>query len=145
MAAVTVQTDNGLRTKITARNHVWHADEPVEKGGSDSGPSAMDMLKGALGSCITITLHLYARRKNWPLEKVEVTVDIERFNAPDYPAYQGDAHYVHEIREKIVLHGSLSDEQRERLMEIATKCPVRRVLSSPAFFVEDQRLPAGEG
>ncbi len=145
MAAVNVWTDEGLRTIAKARNHTWNADEPVEDGGTDSGPTPMEMMLGALGSCIVITVHLYANRKKWPLEKVEVNLEIQRFNAADYPAYQGDAQFVHEIREKVVLHGDQLDaDQRERLMDIATKCPVRRVLTNPTFFVEPHVSPVSE-
>lgn len=141
MAAVTVWTDQGLRTTAKARQHTWHADEPGD-GGGDSAPTPTEMLLGALGSCIVITVHLYANRKNWPLEKVEVNLELQRFNASDYPAYQGDAQFVHEIREQVVVHGAgLDDTQRARLLDIAKKCPVRRVLTNPTFFVEPEANP----
>jgi putative redox protein len=125
-----------------ARHHVWHADEPAEDGGGDSAPTPMEMLLGALGSCIVITVHLYANRKKWPLEKVEVNLEIQRFNAADYTAYQGDAQFVHEIREQVVVHGDgLDADQRARLLDIAKKCPVRRVLTNPTFFVEPETYP----
>jgi putative redox protein len=137
MTGVTVWTDKGLRAVATTGTQTWYADEPLEDGGTDSGPTPMEMMLGSLGTCIVITVHLYANRKRWPLEKVEVNLDIQRYKAGDYPAYQGEAQFVHEIREKVVLHGDqLSDEQRERLMDIAKKCPVRRVLTNPTFFVE---------
>src|SRR5215510_8896246 len=137
MTTVSVWTDEGLRTQAKARNHIWFVDEPIEDGGSDSAPSPTEMLLGSLGSCMVITVELYARRKKWPLEKVEVNLEMQRFNAVDYPAYQGDAKFVHEIREQVIFHGSqLTDDQRKRLLEIAGKCPVRRVLLNPTFFVE---------
>lgn len=136
MTAVTVQTGTGYRTIAQTRDLTWHADEPIEDGGTNSAPTPMEQLLGSLGSCIVITVQMYANRKNWPLEKVEARLEIERFNTADYPAYQGDAKFVSEIREEVMLHGDkLTDEQRERLMEIATKCPVRRVLENPTFFV----------
>jgi putative redox protein len=142
MAPVTVSTQEGLRIEIAAGNHRVIADETIHAGGTDTGPDPMQLLKGALGSCIAMTLLLYARRKNWPLEKVDVMIDIERFNKDEYPGYTGDSSILHEIREKIVLHGDqLTDEQRLRLMEIATKCPVRRVLANPAVFVDVEEFP----
>jgi putative redox protein len=80
---------------------------------------------------------LYANRKGWPLEGIDVTADVKRINAADYPQYTGSAPFVHEYREQVVLHGPLSDEQKARLMEIASKCPVRRAIGSPTFFVEE--------
>jgi putative redox protein len=131
-----VSTDKGLRMVIRSHSHTWYADEPVSDGGTDTAADPNEQLLGALGSCMAITVQMYANRKQWPLEKIEVELDLRRFNGADYPAYKGDAHFVHEIREKIVLHGPLTDEQRVRLMEISTKCPVRRVLVNPTFFVE---------
>jgi putative redox protein len=145
MTPVTVSTQEGFRTEIAIGRHRVIADESIEAGGSDAGPDPMHLLRGALGSCIAITLLLYARRKNWPLEKVDVTIDIQRFNKDEYPSYQGDSSILHEIRENIQLHGDqLTDEQRLRLLEIATKCPVRRVLSNPSIFVDIEEFPINE-
>jgi uncharacterized OsmC-like protein len=137
MTAVRVITDKGLRTVASARHHTWYADEPETDGGTDSAPTPTEMLLGALGSCMVITVHMYAIRKNWPLEKVGVNLELHRYKAPDYPAYLGDAKFVSEIREQVIVYGDkLSDEQRARLVEIAGKCPIRRVLANPTFFVE---------
>ncbi|MBZ0288906.1 MAG: OsmC family protein [Anaerolineae bacterium] len=137
MAAVQVSTDKGLRTVAKARHHTWYVDEPADGGGTDSAATPTEMLLGALGSCMVITAELYALRKKWPVDKIEVNLEMERFNATDYPNYKGDAQFVHEIREQVVIHApELDDEQRARLLEIAGKCPVRRVLSNPTFFVE---------
>jgi len=138
MAAVKVSTYNGLRTVIKTDRHTWYADETEAAGGLDTAADPEQQLLGAVGSCMVITVQLYARRKEWPLEKVEVELDIEKLNAADYPNYQGDAQFVYEVRERVTLHGDqLTDEQRTRLMEISTKCPVRRILTSPTFFVHD--------
>ncbi|HEX2908086.1 MAG TPA: OsmC family protein [Phototrophicaceae bacterium] len=143
MAPVTVWTDQGLRTTITTRDQIWHADEPVESGGTNSAATPMEQMLGALGSCIVVTLHLVANRKNWPLEKVEVRLDVERFSGGEYPAYQGASQFVHEIREKVILHGpNLTADQRSMLMDIATRCPVRRLLEHPTFFVEADAAPS---
>lgn len=137
MTQVSVWSDKGYRTIAQARNHTWNADEPEEDGGTDSAPTPMEMLLGSLGSCIVITVQMYAKRKNWPLENVHIDLHLSRFNAPDYPAYQGDAKFVSEIREHVTLQGNLlTPEQHARLQEIAKKCPVRRVLANPTFFVE---------
>ncbi len=144
MAVVHAKTLEGLRTQISTRDQTWYADEPLEDGGTNTAPTPMELLRGALGSCIAITVMMYAQRKQWPLLGVEVDIDSERFNAGDYPAYQGDAQFVHEIRERVILHGpDLTDDQRARLMDVATKCPVRRLIANPTFFTELE--PAGEG
>jgi putative redox protein len=135
MTIVNVSTDQGLRAVARSRDHVWYADETIEGGGSNTGPTPPESLLGSLGSCMAITAQMYALRKKWPVEKIEINLDLERYNAADYPNYQGDAQFVHEIREEVIIHApELDDEQRARLVEIAGKCPVRRVLSNPVFF-----------
>jgi putative redox protein len=128
---------DGYRTEIISRTHVTHADEPLSDGGTDTALTPMEMMLGALGACMAITTQMYARRKGWPLTGVEIALDVERFVASNYPAYQGDAQFIHEIRNAIQFHGVLTTEQRERLFEIAGKCPVHRVLANPTFFVEE--------
>jgi putative redox protein len=144
MSAVTVKLDSGLKTVIQTRSHTWYADETVESGGTDTAPDPMEEMLGALGSCVAITIKGYANRKNWPLDTVDVSLSIKRFKASEYPGYEGDAQFVHEVREKIVLHGPLDETQHARLMEIATKCPVRRVLTTPVFFIETDEQPVSE-
>lgn len=132
----TVELTEGFHTTIRSRDHLFHADEPASDGGSDKGPRPSEMLLGALGSCVAITLKMYAGRKGWPLEGVEVELDYERFRGSEYEDYEGDSGFIHEFREAITLRGPLSDDQKERLMQIATKCPVRRAIATPAFFKE---------
>jgi putative redox protein len=136
MAALTVTLDQGLRTTIESEHYTWYADELVENGGTGIAADPVEQMLGAVGSCMAITVQLYAKRKEWPLEKIEIQLHMERFSGDQYPAYKGDAQFVHEIREHITLYGNkLTDEQRTRLLEISTKCPVRRVLVNPTFFV----------
>lgn len=144
MPTVTARTLEGYQTEIKTRNHTFYADEPEDAGGLDSAPTPMEMLAGALASCMAITTRLYADRKKWPLEGVDVTVDIERMKAADYPDYQGDAQFVHEYRVRLSFRGPLNAEQRERLLDIAGKCPVHRAVETPAFFHTEllEALPA---
>lgn len=128
---------DGLQTTIHSGNHVYYADEPIEDGGTDIGPTPTQMVMGALGSCIAITMRLYAQRKGWALEGVELELDFERFKGKDYPAYEGTERYVHEITKKVILHGDLTEEQYARIIEIGGMCPVHRLIASPAFFVDD--------
>jgi putative redox protein len=136
MAQVTVRLADGLQAIAQVRNHTWFADEPVEDGGTDTGPTPTEMFLGSLGACIAMTAKLYAQRKGWPLESIEVKLELERFKGTDYPGYTGDSPFVHEIREQVIPHGPLNETQKTRILEIAQRCPVRRVLTSPAFFTE---------
>lgn len=126
----------GLRTTVTANGHVYHVDEPLDAGGSDTAADPVKQLLGALGSCMAITARLYAQRKGWPLEGVEIALHIERRSGGDYPDYSGDSPFVHEITQEIALHGPLDDSQRKRITDIAGRCPVHRIVESPAFFVD---------
>jgi len=142
MTALTVTLDQGLQTTIESDKHTWHADELIEDGGTGTAADPVEQFLGSVGSCMAMTVKLYANRKEWPLEKIEIQLHMERFSGSEYPAYKGEAQFVHEIREHITLYGDkLTDEQRARLLEISTKCPVRRVLTNPTFFVASHSEP----
>lgn len=123
VSTVTVTTsDTPYRVTIKAdAAHEWAADEPTEVGGGDTAPSPTQLLLSSLGSCTAITLQMYAGRKQWPLDGVEVAL---QFNPAGKPA----AGHT-EITRKITLQGELNGEQRERLLQIANACPIHKVLS----------------
>ncbi len=137
MTPIVVRSEQGYRTAINIRQHTVIADELVQDGGTDTGPTPMEMLLGTAGACIAVTTRAYAQRKNWPLENVTVTLEMERIKREDYPAYTGEAPFVHEIRERIHFEGPLSEEQKERLLAVAGKCPVHLTLANPVFFVKE--------
>ena len=139
---VEISLRQGTRASISIGHHQWQADEPLEHGGTDTAPTPGELMLGALGSCMAITCKLYAERKGWDLQGVDVQVDYERFRGRDYAAHQGDDLYVHEVREALVFHGDLDDKQRARLRDIAGKCPVHRLLATPTYFVD---LASDEG
>src|SRR5215472_12909840 len=99
------------------RGHQWLADEPLEAGGASQGPTPTALLLSALGACTAITVRMFAARKSWPLTGVEVHLE---FNPDGAPAEGND------IRRRIALQGELSEEQRERLLDIANRCPLHR-------------------
>jgi putative redox protein len=137
MTKAVARLDNGYKTVIHVGKHTLIADEPVSDGGTDQGPTAKEYLLAALGACATITMKMYAARKKWPLEGIEIDLSTERFKTGEYPSYTGEGDFVHEFRQQIVFKGPLTEEQKLRLIEIAGKCPVHRALTEPNFMIEE--------
>ena len=112
-----------IQVQVSTGGQDFPADEPIEAGGGATGPSPHDLLAAGLAACTTMTLRLYADRKPWPLEAILVTVDHLR---------QPDATPPDLFRRRIALTGPLDDAQKERLMQIADRCPVHRTLTAGA-------------
>jgi putative redox protein len=123
---------DGYEHEIEIREHRLIADEPQDKGGTDAGPSPTELLAAALASCTAITIEMYADRKEWELGQVEVSVDAEKAADGKTPRFLVD----------IRIPESLSDEQRQKVEVIASKCPVHRALASDGVEVADT-LTAG--
>ena len=131
MGEVTVESLAGLRNEVRyGAGQTFTTDEPVEMGGEGAGPDPYTLLLAALGSCISMTVTLYARRKGWPVERVKVRLRQRRLHAEDCAECEtkGDA-FVHRIERSVTIEGVLDEEQHARLQEIAHRCPVHRTLS----------------
>jgi putative redox protein len=107
---------------MTLRNdsHTWHADEPIEIGGTNQGPNPYELMLSSLSSCSAITMKMYANRKEWPLEGVNIQCDLVK-DEPNSP---------NRIVRKIELLGPLDEDQKKRLLQIADLCPVHKMLSA---------------
>jgi len=115
--------------EATSRGHSIILDEPKEAGGDDVGLSPYETLLAALGGCTAMTLRMYAKRKGWPLDDVQVELSHERMHARDCEDCESEEGQLGVVRRKVTLSGDLSDEQRQRLHEIADRCPVHRTLT----------------
>lgn len=124
-------TGSGFAQEVTAGAHRWAADEPRSAGGTDTGPNPYDLLLAALGTCTSMTIGMYARRKGWQLESVTVRLRQSRVHASDCADCETREGMIHLIERTLEFSGPLNDEQRRRLVEIAEKCPVHRTLTSP--------------
>jgi putative redox protein len=130
MRAVSRRVSGKLEQDVSIRDHRLTADEPPDHGGDDSGPSPQELLAASLASCTAITMEMYAERKGWEVGEVVVDVDYE-------PAQRGSpTRFVMQVQ----LPKELSEEQRDRLMQIAAKCPVHRALEGEVMFEETVEL-----
>jgi putative redox protein len=137
MSDVIVTSLSNLKNEVRyGPSHTFITDEPIEAGGEDAGPDPYTLLLAALGSCISMTTRLYAKRKGWPLERVTVRLRQERIHGKDCMECTNAEGYVHRIQRSVKFVGNLSAEQQARLQEIAHKCPVHKTLTSPIAITE---------
>lgn len=129
MPDVIVRSLGNLRHEIVEGAHTWLADEPIAVGGDDTGPDPYGLLLGAVGACTSMTLLMYARRKQWPLEDVEVRLSHRREYDRDCAECDTKPVQIDHIDRAITLYGDLDATQRARLLEIAEKCPVHRTIT----------------
>ena len=127
MPSAVVRRRHGYEHEVEIREHRLIADEPQEKGGTDSGPKPTELLAASLATCTAITMEMYADRKEWDLGPVEVAVDFTE-PTPEFPA---------KFEVRISVPAELEDEQRERLLVIAGKCPVHRTLAAQQVEIND--------
>ena len=144
-ADVVVRGDaRSFRQEVVAGKYSFSADEPVSAGGGDAGPDPYDYLLTSLGVCTSMTIGLYARRKQMPLENITVSLSHSRIYAIDCEECETKEGMLDRIDVEVELTGSLSAEQHAKLMEIAAKCPVHRTLTSEINIRlrPSQKLPA---
>ena len=115
---------------ISVGPHSLHADEPVAAGGRDAGANPYELLLAALGSCASITVRMYAESKQWPLQGMHVNLSWARVHADDCLECESEVVMVDGIQMEVSVFGDLSEEQRQRLLQIAERCPVHRTLSA---------------
>jgi putative redox protein len=121
---------SSFKQEITAGQHHLVADEPISAGGGDVGPDPYDYLLTSLGVCTAMTIGFYARRNKLPLEEITVSLWHSRIHATDCEECETKEGMLDRIEMEIEMTGSLTPEQRKKLMEIAAKCPIHRTLTS---------------
>ncbi|MCA9945714.1 MAG: OsmC family protein [Anaerolineales bacterium] len=128
---VTARSLENLQVQIQASNHHILADEPLTAGGEDKGPSPYDLLLSSLAACKVMTVHLYARRKQWPVETVSITLNHRKVSANECEDCETEGLAKVDIIDcEISFEGDLDEAQIKRLAEIADRCPVHRTLTS---------------
>jgi putative redox protein len=128
---VVAETGEGRFTQeVRSGSHVLAADEPRAVGGDDQGPGPYEYLLAGLGACTSMTIRMYAEHKGWPLERVSVRLTHSKIHARDCADCETEQGRIDEINREITIEGALDDDQRQRLLEIADRCPVHRTLTS---------------
>ena len=122
--------DGKLQQQVTVGPHRMLADEPASIGGADTGPNPYEFLLSGLGACTSMTMRMYADRKALPLDRVTVTLSHRKIHAKDCEECETKVGMLDHIERVIAIEGDLDAEQRQKLMEIADKCPVHRTLTS---------------
>ncbi|WP_088341988.1 bifunctional alpha/beta hydrolase/OsmC family protein [Robiginitalea sediminis] len=125
-----LDADAGFTTEMRVGSHRVTADEPVDFGGNNFGPSPYELVSAGLSACTVMTLQMYARRKGWDLQNAEVHTSYSKDHALDSRGFEQDSAKIDTFRRVLRLSGNLDQAQRQRLVEIAEKCPVHRTLHS---------------
>ncbi|WP_347374455.1 alpha/beta fold hydrolase [Aequorivita sp. Q41] len=126
--------ENNFTTQLQTKKHTFIADEPESVGGDDFGPSPYEYLNAAIASCTVMTLKLYAERKKWDLQEVFVYITHARKHSDELMLDVEKPGYLDHISKNIKLVGNLDDAQKQRLKEIASKCPVHKTVASEVIF-----------
>ena len=126
--------EDNFTTSIQTKNHTMIADEPASIGGDDFGPSPYEYLNAGLVACTAMTLKMYAQRKKWDLQEVFVYVTHSRKHSDDLGLETETPTYLDHISKKLKFVGNLDEKQKQRLKEIASKCPVHKTIAGEVVF-----------
>jgi len=135
---VVVERISGLHHRVRIGRHVFDADEPLSMGGTDLGPAPYDFVSTGLATCTAMTIEMYAKHKEWALGAVTVRVRHAQSTEKDD---EGRAQRVDRFHRRVDLSGDLDEAQRERLLEIANRCPVHRTLTENEVRVSSDLVP----
>lgn len=137
MASITAELLSDFRIDITNGTHTWRADEPVELGGDNTGPNPYDLLLGSLAACTSITLSMYAKRKNINITSLSVEYSYDKVHVDDCEQCDdSDQGMIDRVTSRIFIDGDFDTETRARLEQIAQRCPVHKTLEKGIVFDE---------
>ena len=135
MARITARLTSGMVVKLSNGRHEWAADEPLDAGGTDTGPNPYELLLGSLAACTCVTLAWYCRHKKIALESVSTTFDFSRVHADDCKNCDiPDRGFIEKITGNVHMTGDFDEAQRKRLAQIAQRCPVHKTLAHGVAF-----------
>jgi len=135
MSQVTAILTSGMAVQLSNGRHQWAADEPIDAGGTDSGPNPYELLLGSLAACTCVTIAWYCQGKKLPLESVSASYDFSRVHADDCKDCDSPQKgLIEKITSKVHIEGNFDDAQRKRLAQIVERCPVHKTLANGVQF-----------
>lgn len=138
MSRIAAKLTAGMAVQLTNGRHQWRADEPIEAGGTDSGPTPYELLLGSLAACTCVTIAMYCQRKELPLESISATYDFSRVHANDCKdCDMPDRGFIEKIVSSVHIEGNFDAAQRKRLAEIVERCPVHKTLAHGVVFEDN--------
>ena len=138
MTRITAKLTSGMSVQLSNGRHEWKADEPLDLGGSDTGPNPYELLLGSLAACTCITISGYCQFKKLPLESVSASYDFSRVHAEDCnDCDMPDRGFLEKVTSDVHIEGDFDDAQRKRLAQIVTRCPVHKTLAHGIEFEDN--------
>ncbi len=145
MARITANLTSGMAVRLSNGRHEWKADEPIDAGGTDTGPNPYELLLGSLAACTCITIASYCQFKKLPLESVSAVYDFSRVHADDCKDCDiPDRGFIEKITSNVHIEGNFDDAQRKRLAQIAERCPVHKTLAHGVEFEDNATFGNGD-
>jgi putative redox protein len=135
---ISADLSSGFVVDITNGNHTWRSDEPVEVGGDDTGPNPYELLLGSLAACTCITLSMYAQRKDIAVTSISARYTYEKVHADDSEfCDEDDKGFIDTVSSQVFVEGDFDEAQRDRMAEVAVRCPVHKTLERGIRFAEE--------
>lgn len=137
MAQITATLTTGTTVNISNGRHEWNGDEPLDVGGSDTGPNPYELLLGALAACTCITLAMYCQHKGLILTSIQASYEFSNIHADDCVDCDDDARgFIEQVTSNVHIVGDFDDAQQKRLAQIVTRCPVHKTLAKGVKFID---------
>ena len=144
MAQITAKLASGMAVQLSNGRHVWKADEPLEAGGTDTGPNPYELLLGSLAACTCVTISWYCQHKQLPLESVSTTYDFSRVHASDGKDCNiPEKGFIKKKTSNVHIEGDFEAAQKKRLAQIAQRCPVHKTLAHGVKFEDNASFSEG--
>jgi len=144
MAHITAILTAGMAVTLSNGRHQWQADEPLDAGGTDTGPNPYELLLGSLAACTCVTISWYCRHKKISLESVSTTYEFSRIHSDDCKDCDiPDRGFIEKITSNVHIEGDFDDAQQKRLAQIATRCPVHKTLAHGVAFEDNATFGTG--